>query len=88
MIKPEIDETTMDTAIFWFVRQKADNISEVEENEFFDWLLENKDHQSALGEIAGLWNKLDVIKEETFEGLHALEHTRQGCRNSEINALS
>ena len=64
-----VTEELADRAIEWFVRLRADDVSEGERNQFFQWLQESRENQQAFVETLQFWDDLSVVKEMNFEGL-------------------
>jgi len=99
----EHDETYSETqsedvvAIRWFVRLRAEDKTEIEQDQFLDWLFESQTNQQAFTEILSLWDSLEVVKTLRFnEQLYALpalnllqKHTKNAnlC-SSELSQLS
>jgi len=62
-------EELADRAIEWFVRLRADDVSEGERSQFFQWVQESRENQQAFVETLQFWDDLPVVKEMNFEGL-------------------
>ena len=62
-------EELADRAIEWFVRLRAEDVSEGERNQFFQWLQASRENQQAFVETLQFWDDLSVVKEMNFEGL-------------------
>jgi transmembrane sensor len=69
MIDTNVAEEKADRAIEWFVRLRADDITEGERSQFFNWLQESRENQQAFVEALRLWDDLSVLKEMNFEEL-------------------
>ncbi|MBL4680482.1 MAG: DUF4880 domain-containing protein [Pseudomonadales bacterium] len=88
-------------AIRWFVRLRAEDKTEIEHDQFLDWLFESQTNQQAFTEILSLWNSLEVVKRlrfnkqlyELFDALPALNLLQKRTKNanlcsSELSQLS
>lgn len=58
---PVTDEMA-DSAIAWFARLRADNVSSDDRSRFLEWLRSHRLHQHAFIEIVNLWEDLSVVK--------------------------
>jgi len=58
-------EAASDVAIEWFVRLRADDVTDAERAHFFDWLRVSRGHQHAFVEILRLWEGLAIVKAMT-----------------------
>ena len=64
-----IPDELADEAIDWFVRLRADDVSQLERTQFFSWLRGDRLHQQAFVEILDLWDGLGVVGEMDFDEL-------------------
>lgn len=64
---PEQEEDVISIAIRWFVRLRADDKTDAEYDQFFDWLFDSQRNQQAFAEIFSLWDSLEVIKHQRLD---------------------
>jgi len=83
-----LNDAITDKAIAWFVRLRADDVTQTERGEFFSWLSEHREHQLAFLKIVKLWNDLSVIKDMDFEELRELPEIWKFKKKVELRAVS
>ena len=88
MNKSSIGYESADRAIEWFVRLRAENVSESEREGFLNWLHEAREHQHAFVEILMLWDDLSVVKQMDFNELRHFPRIWAVKRSAELNAAS
>ncbi len=64
-----VTDAMADRAIEWFVRLRAEDVTETERGTFFEWLREAREHQQAFVEILRLWEDMSVVREMDFDEL-------------------
>ena len=88
MNKSPVTDEQADTAIEWFVRLRAEDVTEVERNIFFEWLREARIHQQAFVEILHLWEDMSVVKEMDFDELRPFPQIWELKQKVEAGAAS
>jgi transmembrane sensor len=88
MIKSPVTDELADRAIEWFVRLRAEDITEAERGTFFEWLREARVHQQAFVEILRLWEDLSVVRQMDFEELRPFPQIWELKRKVEAAAAS
>jgi len=58
MIKAHQNEKVYDAAIKWFVRLRAKNITDSEQDAFFEWLFKSNGHQQTFADVLKLWGRI------------------------------
>ena len=71
MNKSPVTDALADRAIEWFVRLRAEDVTETERRTFFEWLREAREHQQAFMEIIRLWEDMSVVKGMDFDELRS-----------------
>lgn len=64
-----VTDEMADTAITWFARLRADDVSARDRSDFLEWLRSHRLHQYAFIEIVNLWEDLSVVKVLEYEEL-------------------
>lgn len=64
-----ISEQASDRAIEWFVRLRAEDVTQTEREAFFTWLRVSREHQQAFIETLQLWQDAAIVKTMNFEEL-------------------
>lgn len=67
MIKAHQNEDVYGTATKWFVRLRAENITENEQDVFFEWLFKSNRHQQTFADVLTLWDRLEVVKTQDLD---------------------
>ncbi len=62
MNAPTVSEEIADTAIEWFVRLRAENVTDKECELFVGWLNAAKEHQRAFTDVLIMWDGLSVVE--------------------------
>ncbi|MCK5424868.1 MAG: FecR domain-containing protein [Emcibacter sp.] len=57
-----LDDTLLDEATEWFVKMRADDISEPRSDDFVQWISQSPSHQAAYAQIGGFWDDLSVLE--------------------------
>ena len=71
MSESPVPEEIADKAIEWFVRLRADDVSQGERDLFYLWLQQARENQRAFVETLLLWEDLSVVKEMNFDELRS-----------------
>ena len=58
-----------DQSIGWFVRLRAEDVTQEERDLFFGWLRAAREHQQAFVETLQLWESVAVVKQMNFDEL-------------------
>ncbi len=69
MENQSITDQAADAAIEWFVRLRAEDVTEAERGKFIAWLREAREHQQAFVETLQQWDDLAIVKRMRFEEL-------------------
>jgi len=85
MAKIPVSDELADEAIDWFVRLRAEDVSQLEHRRFFAWL-KDEQHQRAFVEILDLWDGLGVVAEMDFEELKSFPLVFEFRKKAEANA--
>ena len=64
-----VTDAMADTAIEWFARLRADDVTDEDRTGFVSWLRGDRLHQMAFIEILGLWEDLSILRTLDFEEL-------------------
>ncbi len=86
MNKSLVTDELADRAIEWFVRLRAEDVTEMERGTFFEWLREAREHQQAFIEILRLWEDMSVVKEMDFDELRPFPQIWELKRKAEASA--
>jgi len=62
MTEQRIDEKLLDEATEWFVRMRADGLSDRRVEDFLRWINQTEVHQAAYARIGGLWDDLSILE--------------------------
>ncbi len=81
-----VSEALSDRAIEWFVRLRANNVTDTERGTFFAWLREAREHQQAFIETMQLWEDLSVVQEMDFDELRPFPQMWELKRKFEAGA--
>jgi len=60
MTEQILDDKVLDEATGWFVRMRAEDISDVRAADFVHWISQSEAHQAAYAQIGGFWDSLPV----------------------------
>jgi ferric-dicitrate binding protein FerR (iron transport regulator) len=69
MVNLHQHEGMYDTATKWFVRLRAENITDREHDQFFEWLFESSKHQQIFVDVLKLWDRLEIVKSQDLDKL-------------------
>ena len=72
MTRSTVSEASSDAAIEWFVRLRADDVTDLERSRFFQWLRVKREHQQAFIETLRLWEDLSIIREMDYDELRSV----------------
>ena len=86
MNKSLVTDAQADRAIEWFVRLRAEDVTETERGTFFEWLRQDREHQQAFVEILRLWEDMSVVREMDFDELRPFPQIWELKREVEASA--
>ncbi len=81
-----VSEALSDRAIEWFVRLRANDVTDTERSTFFAWLREARENQQAFVETMQLWEDLSVVQEMDFDELRPFPQMWELKRKIEAGA--
>ena len=64
-----VSDAVADRAIEWFVRLRAEDVTDLERKDFFAWLKTSRENQRGFVEALQLWEDVAVVKQMRFEEL-------------------
>jgi len=67
MVSQRENDQMAESAITWFVRLRAEDVSESERDGFVAWLRDDRRHQIAFIEIMRLWEDLATVRSLDFD---------------------
>ncbi|MFP6809231.1 MAG: DUF4880 domain-containing protein [Pseudomonadales bacterium] len=79
-------ESLSDISIEWFVRLRADDVTEDKQKVFFEWLRQAREHQQSFVETLHLWDDLSVVKQMDFDELRSFPQIWEFKRKIEAEA--
>jgi len=86
MDSTSVSDERADKAIDWFVRLRAEDVTQAERKRFFAWLEENQANQVAFVEILDLWDGLGVVSQMDVEELRPYPRIFEFRRKAEATA--
>ena len=88
MNKSPVTEETTDTAIVWFARLQASDVTDRERESFFNWLQQAQEHQQAFVDVLTLWEGMSVVKMMDFEELRPFPQLWDYKQEATLSAVS
>ena len=73
-----------DSAIEWFVRLRAEDVTDTEHESIFDWLHASPEHQQAFVNVLEMWEGVSVVKQMDFDELRSFPQILAFKRKAEV----
>jgi ferric-dicitrate binding protein FerR (iron transport regulator) len=83
-----VTEEMTNCAIEWFVRLRAEDVTNKERESFVNWLQAASEHQQAFTDILKMWEGLSVVKQWGFEELRPFPQIWNSIQKAEVGVAS